>query len=91
MFVGCGCPYDEHDSWCPALHPPPTEREGIKVGDKVTLVAFHGARYPVEVVGFTTLDCDMVVRWLGLAPFTGSDVNTVCRKHLATVEKGSSQ
>lgn len=67
---------------------PPDERHGLHVGDRVVLVPHHGAEWPVEIMGFTNLSCDMVVRWLGLRPLAGTTplgISTVCRAQLREV------
>lgn len=69
---------------------PPDERDGIHVGDQVVLIPHHGAEWPVEVMGFTNLRCDMVVRWLGPRPLSATTllgISTVCRAQLADVRK----
>lgn len=84
--TGCGCPYDEHDPWCPTLNQPPTERDGLRVGDRVLLVPMnHLGPWPARIVGFqATSECCMVVEWTGVSPSL-AERNTVCRKHLAEV------
>jgi len=54
------------------------------VGQKLILVNHHGAEYPVEVVGFTSLPDDLVVRWLGLRPSL-NEINTICLNHVKEV------
>lgn len=69
---------------------PPDERDGIHVGDHVVLVPHHGAEWPVEVMGFTIIDCDMVVRWLGLRPLAATTVlgiSTICRDQLREIRR----
>lgn len=89
--TGCGCPYDEHDPWCPTRNQPPTERDGLHVGDDVLLVphAGRGGPWPARIIGFTALPDDIVVEWTGLRPFTGSGQNTISRSHVAEVRRTS--
>lgn len=68
----------------PVPPPPLTERDGLTVGDSVTLVAHHGAEWPAQVVGFTSLDCDVVVEWTGVSPSLDKR-STICRKQLREV------
>lgn len=63
---------------------PPTERDGLKVGDDVMLVGMQGQRWPAVVEEFTHLECDLVVRWTGVRPSL-NERNTVCRKHLREI------
>lgn len=83
--------YDDDWFW-PAPPAPPTEREGIHVGDEVTLVTHGGAEYPVCVIAFTAaLDCDMVVEWFGKRPLSGLSTgnrNTVCLREFRDVRRG---
>lgn len=77
---GCGCPYDEHDPWCPLLNQPPTERDGLRVGDEVSMTSRDGrGPWPVRIVSFDASDCCVVVEWLGRSPSLNRR-NTVCRK-----------
>jgi hypothetical protein len=83
---------DEDDwSWPPAPPEPPTEREGLRVGDEVTLVTYSGAQYPVRVIAFTAvMPCNMVVEWLGLRPLSGltaDNRNTICLRDIREVRR----
>lgn len=51
------------------------------VGSRLLL----NGRWPVEVTGHTSLPDDLVVRWLGMAPSL-DDVNTICLRHLTSIE-----
>lgn len=84
---------DETYGLLPAPPPPPTERDGIRVGDQITLVTHTGAQYPVRVLRFfAALSCCMVVEWLGLRPLTAlhpSGQTTVCRGDLREIKQQS--
>lgn len=69
------CPYPERDCVCPADLASPTERDGLAVGDRVTVNGYREA----TVDGFNTLACDVILR-----RDTG-DRDTVCRKQAAVV------
>ena len=66
------------------VEPPILERDGIKVGDRVVLIGHIDREWPAEVIGFTSLPCDVVVRWTGIRPSL-DDESTVCRKQLQEV------
>lgn len=58
-----------------------------QVGERVHLISHHGVPYPAEVVGHTALDCDLVVKWLAIAPFLAGERSTVCLKELKEVRR----
>lgn len=70
---------------------PTRAANALRAGDRVTLVAHSGSEYPVEIVGVPSLDCDLVVRWLGLMPLAGlsqvDGCSTVCTKQLREVRR----
>lgn len=68
--------------------------EQYKIGDKLILVTHHGTEYPVEVVWLTSLPDDLVVKWLGMRPLSGSNaegINTVCLAQLKEVRRADEQ
>lgn len=65
---------------------PPTERDGLAVGDRVLV-----NRQPCEVMRFTSLACDVVVRYLpgskrSLTVAMNDGLGTVCRRQAEVVK-----
>ena len=57
------------------------------VGTRVTLVTFHGPEWKAEVVGHTSLPCDLVVKWIPPRPSL-HDCGTVCLYHVKEARRG---
>jgi hypothetical protein len=45
------------------------------VGSRLTLLDHGGGEWPVEVVGYTSLPADLVVRWIGIRPLAALSAN----------------
>lgn len=75
---------DFEPGWPPAPPDPPTERDGLRVGDEVILIGMPGQQWPVRIVGFTWLPCDLVVEWKGMRPSL-NERSTICRKHVREI------
>jgi hypothetical protein len=60
-------------------------------GERVMLVTYTGAHYPVEVIGHNSLPDDLIVRWLGLRPLSALNSrhgeSTICLKELKEVRR----
>lgn len=78
--------FDEYEYGGPAYNapPPPSERDGLRVGDSVVVVGYQGQRWPGVIECFTHLTCDLVLRWTGASPSL-ADRNTICRKHVREI------
>ena len=56
-------------------------------GDRLVLVTTSCAEYPVEVTGFDSLPCDLVVHWLGVRPLSAGEQSTVCLKDMREIRR----
>lgn len=55
-----------------------------KPGDRLVLVTWADAEYPVTVIAIPGVGCDLIVEWTGLRP--GPSVrNTICLHHCKEV------
>lgn len=72
------------DYWPPEPPAPPTERDGIKVGDKIIITGLSGTEWSAEVIGFNSLENDIVVRWMDVHPGLDQE-NTISRSHVKAV------